>query len=190
MDQNLPTIPIGVYHTLGKKTFIIFLLDRIRIAFIFLIVAILLLILSGQNFLIKTPLGNIQNYVSLGGEMFLALAILAFLIAWLISWLVYRNYTFCLEDDALKIKRGVINKEEIAIPYRQIQDVDIERSLDYQILGMSRIDILTAGHEDEPTRPNESEGVLPGIDKNFAEALQAELLKRTDVQRVSEVKTT
>ena len=191
MEETVPAIPIGVYHTLGKKTFILFLLDRIRVAVIFVILAVILFILSGQSFLDQKSIGDMRPYAMLGGEIMLAIAVLAFLIAFLVSWLVYRNYTFCLEDDALKIKRGVITKEEIAIPYRQIQDVDIQRGLDYQLLGMSRLDILTAGHEDtgvDGGTPDESEGILPGIDKDFAEALQAELLKRTDVQRVSEVK--
>jgi hypothetical protein len=55
------------------------------------------------------------------------------------------------------------------------------------MLGMSRIVILTAGHEDEPHPEGESEGILPGLDKDFAEALQAELLKRTNVEKVTEV---
>jgi putative membrane protein len=154
-----------------------------------LIMGVVLFVLWGQNVLTVKPAGDVRNYFMLGGWIMLAVAAVAFLIALLISWLIYRNYTFCLEDDALKIRRGVITKEEIAIPYRQIQDINIERSLDYQALGMSRIVILTAGHEDEPHPEGEAEGILPGLDKDFAEALQTELLKRTSVERVTEILT-
>ena len=119
----------------------------------------------------------------------LAIFILALVIAFLVSWIIYANYKFFLDTDSLKIKRGVFDKEEIAIPYRQIQNVDIERNLTYQMMGMSSLIILTAGHEDEPKQDNdETEGILPAIDKDEAEQLQQELLKRTDVQKVVEEK--
>ena len=101
-------------------------------------------------------------------------------------WLTYRNYKYCLGEDSLKIKRGILNKEEVAIPYRQIQDVDIKRDLYFQMMGLSRIIILTAGQEDETPRDSESEGILPALDKDLAEWFQAELLKRANVQKVVE----
>ena len=165
--ETTPAVPINIYHTLGKKTFILFLLDRVRIAVICLIIAIVLFAVSGQNFLNQKSIGDMRPYATIGGEIMLAIAILAFLIALLVSWLIYKNFTFSLEDDALKIKRGVITKEEVAIPYRQIQDINIERCLDYQMLGMSRLVILTAGHEDDPHPEGEAEGILPAIDKRF-----------------------
>ena len=70
------------------------------------------------------------------------------------------------------------------MPYRQIQDVDIEEDITDRILGVCRLVILTAGHEDEPKSEGESEGVLPVIDKTLAEQLQTELLKRANIQKV------
>ena len=91
-----------------------------------------------------------------------------------------------MANDSFKIKRGILGKTENAIPYHQIQNVDIERSFLFQILGLSRIVILTAGHEDEKPRANdEAEDVIPAIDKKLAEWLQTELLKRADIQKVS-----
>ena len=89
-----------------------------------------------------------------------------------------------MTEDSFKIKRGVFSKTENAIPYRQIQNVDIERSLTFQMLGLSRLIILTAGHEDEsPKRvsfgSDESEGIIPAIDQKLAGWLQTELLRRT-----------
>ncbi len=69
----------------------------------------------------------------------------------------------------MKIKRGILNKEEVAIPYRQIQDVDIRRDISFQMLGLSRIVILTAGHEDnEKPGDDDTEGILPALDKDLA----------------------
>jgi uncharacterized membrane protein YdbT with pleckstrin-like domain len=193
MDENPtthPGVPDDVYHTLGKKTFAIFLFQRIGPSFVLLLISIALFALQGQSFLGQISIPNISYYVHLGALAALGLFVLFFLIAFLISWLIYSNYKFSLGDNSLKIKRGIFEKEEVAIPYRQIQDVDIDRDLSFQMLGLSRIVILTAGHEDSPSDPEsargESEGILPALDRDLAEWLQAELLKRTDIQRVVE----
>lgn len=115
-----------------------------------------------------------------------ALFVAVFLVTAFVGWLVYVNYKFCLGDNALKIKRGIFNKEEIAVPYRQIQDATIERDLSYQMFGLSRLTILTAGHE-EAGETGEAEGILPALDKDVAEKIRDELLRRANVERVQNV---
>lgn len=182
-----PGIPEEVYHTMGKKTFWIFLLQRIHAAFILLLLTIALFVLGQQSFLISTPLGDLTKYVAPTVLGCLTLFIVVFAITLLVAWLVYKNYKYCLGEDSLKIKRGILNKEEIAIPYRQIQDVDVRRDLAFQMIGLSQLAILTAGHEEgEKPGDDDSEGVLPALDKDLAEWLQAELLKRANVQKVTE----
>lgn len=177
-----------MYRTLGSKTFIIFLSDKTRISLIFLFITIGLSILaksgvftniSGQNF---SPLINFAALASL------AVFVIAFALAFFIAWLEYANYKFFLDEDSLKIKRGVLSKEEIAIPYRQIQNVDIERNFYYQMMGLSRLVILTAGYDADKPEEDESEGILPALDKNLAEWVRGELLKRTSVQKVVDTK--
>jgi putative membrane protein len=193
MDENPidhPGVPDEVYHKLGVKTLWIFVLQRIHAAFILLLLTIGLFIVEGQSFLNTKPFGNIAPYVSIAAWIALGLFVIIFLLTFLIAWLIYSNYKFCLGDDSLKIKRGILDKEEIAMPYRQIQNVDIQRDLSFQLMGLSRIVILTAGHEEDKSGEDESEGVLPAMDKNLAEWLQKELLNRSNVQKVVETKTT
>ncbi|HEY5221393.1 MAG TPA: PH domain-containing protein [Candidatus Paceibacterota bacterium] len=186
-----PGVPEEVYHTMGKKTFWIFLLERAHAAFILLLLTIVLFAVSGQAFLASTPIGNLTGYAVMGAWLALALFIVVFAVTLLIAWLIYANYKYCLGDDSLKIKRGILNKEEVAIPYRQIQDVDIRRDLSFQMIGLSQIVILTAGHEeDEKPGEDESEGILPALDKDLAEWMQAELLKRANIQKVTETAPT
>ena len=181
-----PGVPEEVYHTMGKKTFWIFFLERAHAAFTLLILTIALFVIAQQSFLTSTPFGDLTRYAIMAAWACLALFVLATAITFLIAWLVYVTYKYCLGDDSLKIKRGILNKEEVAIPYRQIQDVDIKRDLSFQMIGLSRIVILTAGHEDEKPEDDESEGILPALDKDLAEWMQAELLKRANVQKVTE----
>ncbi|MFZ1019383.1 MAG: PH domain-containing protein [Minisyncoccia bacterium] len=108
--------------------------------------------------------------------------------AFLISWLDYISCTFALDEDSFVIRRGILNKKEISIPYRQIQDIDIEQSFYHKIIGVSRLVILTAGN-DEKDKEKESEGTFWVIDATLAERLRGDLLQKTSVQKVDEVKS-
>jgi len=177
----------GNYEYLGRKTLWIFILDRISTSVIFLLIAIGLLAVNHLGILVKTPFGNLSDYGVMSAAIASVVFVVVFGITILVSWLIYINYAFALQEDAMKIKRGVFSKEEIAIPYRQIQDVNIDQDITDRMLGVCRLVILTAGHEDEPKPEGESEGILPVIDRGLAEQLQTELLRRTDVQRVTEI---
>jgi putative membrane protein len=184
-------VPEAHYRTLGRKTLWIFALERMHAAGIFLFLAVALLVVGGEPSLTKTPLGNLAHFALLGAGLSAILFVVIFGITFLIAWLIYTNYRFALGENSLKIKRGVIGKEEMAIPYRQIQDVDINRDLSFRIWGLSKLIILTAGREDAAVggrsgRSDESEGYLPALDKDLAEWLQHELLTRANVQRVVE----
>jgi putative membrane protein len=183
-----PGVPEEVYHTMGKKTFWIFFLERAHAAFILLLLAIVLFVVAQQSFLATIQqVPSLPSYVTMAAWIGLGLFAVVLAITLFIAWLVYSTYKFCLGDDSLKIKRGILNKEEVAIPYRQIQDVDLKRDLSFQMMGLSRIVIITAGHEeDEKPGDDDTEGILPALDKDLAEWMQAELLKRANVQKVSE----
>ena len=183
-----PGVPQDVYHTLGNKTLSVFILQRVNAAVALFLVAIGLFIVSAQPSLRATTFGDLAGYAMLAAEICALLFIVVAIITFFIGWLIYKNFKFSLGDDSLKIKKGVFNREEVAIPYRQIQDVDIERDLSFQMMGLSRITILTAGQEDEKdaVADNQNEGILPAIDRDLAEWLQAELLKRANVQKVTE----
>ncbi len=176
------------YRTLGRKTFVIFLMGKTRPASIIFVIAIVLATLGGSGAFTNISGQNFDPYINSAAIAALVLFVVAFALAFLIAWLEYSTYKFFMDEDALRIKRGVLSKEEIAIPYRQIQNVDIERSFSYQLLGLSRLVILTAGHDDDKTLGGESEGVLPALDENLAKQLQEELLKRAGVERVVETK--
>jgi len=199
MDENPPSHP-GIpeetytYQTLGGKTLMIFIFQRIGAPLILLLVSIGLFVVQGQSFIAQVPLPHLSTYIDLAAWACLLLFVVFFLLAFLVSWLIYSHYKFALGDNSLKIKRGIFDQEEVAIPYRQIQDVDLDRPLAFRMMGVSRIVILTAGHEDapgsgdDPLEKGQSEGVLPVLNSDLAEWMQAELLKRTNVQKVVEEK--
>jgi putative membrane protein len=177
--------PTQQYQTLGKKVLWLFFLQTSPIAFILLFASIILFVVSFQPFIINSFFGNMQKPVLLITLSAFVISLLVISGSLIFAWLNYKNYKFALMDDSFKIKRGFFNKTENAIPYRQIQNVDIERNFTFQMMGLSRLIILTAGHEDEkPEAKDEAEGVIQAIDQKIASWLQTELLKRAEVQKV------
>lgn len=118
----------------------------------------------------------------------LALLLLVFFLllvgAVIIAFFQYIAYEFMLDEHALKIRSGIINIEVEAVPFRQIQSVDVERDLLYRVIGISRLVIFTSATED-PGTGEKAEVVIPAIDKNVGYAIQEELLKRANIERVT-----
>ncbi len=147
------------------------MLDNARVSFVVLLAAIVSSVFLGNN-IVTRSLWEIFAF-------FLAVTVIA-------TWFVYTRYGYLLDVDAFKMKRGVISKEIVAIPYRQIQDIDIERSLFHQIMGVSKLAILTAGHSDAEDGQSDSEAEIPLLDKDLALSLQQELISKANVQKVTQ----
>lgn len=69
-----------------------------------------------------------------------ALALLLF-----VAILSYKNYTYEVTEDGLSIMFGIVHHKTISVPYDQVQNVNIERSVFDRILGLARVSIETAG---------------------------------------------
>jgi len=171
------------YQTLGKKVFWLFFLQTSPATIVMFFLFLTLLIISFQSFIADTAYGNMQQFLLNASLISFFFFLLILIISFVFSWLTYINYMFCIAEDSFKIKRGILNRTEDAIPYRQIQNVDIEQDFLFLMLGLSRVIILTAGREDEKEDADASEGVIPAVDKKLAEWLQTELLKRAEIQK-------
>ena len=173
------------YQYLGKKTFRYWLWQKSVGAIIIFLTAIVLLVLA--NGILPDTIADITIPWTL---IILAVFLLSFLLfagAFISTRFMYAYNRFLLDDDALRIRRGMISQEEFAIPYRQIQTVDIERSYSQQIFGLSRVVILTAGQGfGRQGDGGESNEIFSAMDTEIASWLQAELLKRANVQKVTE----
>jgi uncharacterized membrane protein YdbT with pleckstrin-like domain len=180
MESVSPVQVSPSYQKLGKRTLWLMLSGQMVTSVIFFIAAAVLLIAQENGAFSKTPIAAWSSYIVLGVWI---LFVLVFFVTFLVTYLNYANYLFMLDSDALKIRRGILGKVEIAIPYRQIQNVNIDQSFSDRLWGVARLAILTAGHEE--SKEDTSEGVLPAIDRALAESLQTELLRRADVQRTT-----
>jgi uncharacterized membrane protein YdbT with pleckstrin-like domain len=181
------TDQMNVSQRLGRKTFWIFLLEKSVAALVLLAIVFLFIILASIGPAgIFPSIGDqtaqaIQAFFILGLLAALVLFVILFVIALLVSWLEYRNYTFNLGDHSLEVARGILTKENISIPYHHIEDINIEQGLLYQIMGVCRVAILTAGHGDSEDK---AEGILPTIDLATGREIQKFIMARSNTQEV------
>jgi len=102
--------------------------------------------------------------------------------------LTYKYWQYELAEDAFKKESGVIWKKYVSIPYERIQNIDINRGVFARILGLSDIQVQTAGASAVSYGRGGlagvgAEGRLPGIGKDMAEKLREELIKRAKQSR-------
>lgn len=96
------------------------------------------------------------------------------------SKLTYHFYRYELRKDNFYRESGVIWKHYVSIPYQKIQNVDIRRGIIARILGLSDIQIQTAGASMAVRNFGAgAEGRLPGLSMKDAEHMRDELIKRS-----------
>lgn len=107
----------------------------------------------------------------------------AFLIlAFVWAKLTYHFYRYELTDNGFRKEFGVIWKKYVTIPYDRIQNIDIYRGILARILGLSDLNIQTAGASATVSRYGAvgigAEGRLPALSRETAEQLRDELIQR------------
>ena len=176
---------------LGIKVFYYYLSQKVLAGFLLLLVSFF--IYSSKSGLISKmiilfPLSMASSIFNYSVGILSIISILLMVIGATISWLDYVSCDFTLDDNAFIIRRGILNKKEISIPYRQIQDIDIEQTFNNKMMGVSKLVILTAGN-DNNDKEGESEGIFQVIDSNIAEKMRTDILERANIQEVKEVRT-
>lgn len=99
-------------------------------------------------------------------------------IAYIFSKLTYHYYKYELLPEGFRKEHGIIWKKYVTIPYDRIQNVDIYRGLVARLLGLSDLQIQTAGGISAGSYGAMSEGRLPGLSKEVAETLRDELIRK------------
>jgi uncharacterized protein len=108
---------------------------------------------------------------------------------WIWAKLTYHFYRYELREDGFRKEFGIIWKKYVTIPYDRIQNVDIYRGVIARILGLSDLNIQTAGASAQVSRYGAwglgAEGRLPGLSREVAEQLRDELVKRARQSRTT-----
>jgi putative membrane protein len=181
---------MNIEQKLGIKVFYYYLSRRVLVAILLFLVSFVIfsfneVIVSKIVFLFPVSVAVAIVDYFIGGLF--VISILALAAGFLLSWLQYISCTFALEENSFNIRRGIFSKKEVSIPYRQVQDVDIDQTFFNKLMGVSKLVILTAGNDDNDEE-GEAEGIFEVIDADVAEKLREDILRRTNVQTVKEIK--
>lgn len=95
----------------------------------------------------QSPENGGIDYIFEHGLVVVALLVVAGIIALVIlfSWLSYRFAQFRIADDAVELRRGVLFKQHRRAPLDRIQAVDLQRQLLARVLGLTQVEVQTAG---------------------------------------------
>ena len=103
------------------------------------------------------------------------------IICFIWAKLKYYFYRYELTEAGFRKELGIISKKYVTIPDDRIQNVDIYRGLLSRILGLSDLNIQTAGMSTPFSMGGAgggSEGRLPALSRQDAELLRDELIQR------------
>ena len=145
--------------------------------------SIVLIFLSFWLLVSFSEINDNGDEFSFGFLKWLWVIIPAFLLLCFIwAKLTYHFYRYELTDAGFRKELGVIYKKYVTIPYDRIQNVDIYRGILARILGLSDLNIQTAGASVTMGRYGAmgigAEGRLPALSREIAEQLRDELIQR------------
>ena len=123
-------------------------------------------------------LGSVGTGVGFGGALVAAGIGGAIALALVYEFAYYRRYEYTFTDDTFDIESGVLNRREREIPYGRVQNVDISRNVIQRLLGLSAINLETAGG-------GSTEAAIRYVTADAATTIQDEIRrrKRGDDQR-------
>lgn len=134
----------------------------------------------GKTFLLVPPLAIGAYYQPIIGAGFG----LYLLMNYLIAVLVYNHFYFAIEEDRLAIEYGIIHKRHITVPFRQVQNVNIIRTMIDRMLGIARLEVESAGSAQVTKRDvvggtrSKAEGFLPGLSIRHAQEYHDLILQK------------
>ena len=119
--------------------------------------------------------GDLMTKLTLGGIAF----VVVIATAALLSYLFFR---YQIREDSILIRQGVIKKKQLDIKFERIQGINTKQNPVYRALGLVTISFDTAGSA-------ASEGNLPAVTREFANALRERIGNKTTEQATDDSAT-
>jgi putative membrane protein len=101
----------------------------------------------------------------LGMREFLLLGALGLLGAVLAACIYHRRFRFRVEEDAIRVRRGLLEVKDLRVRFARVQNVGLNQPLYFRPFGLVRFQLETPGAES-------TEVELPGIRQDLAMALR------------------
>lgn len=90
---------------------------------------------------------SLIEFLSKGGLLIFAIGALLLLVALIVglSWIAWRFQTYRVTAEAVESRSGVFFKQHRRAPLDRVQSVNLQRSLLARAVGLTKVEILTAG---------------------------------------------
>ncbi|MEI8223518.1 MAG: PH domain-containing protein [bacterium] len=183
----MQSLESGVYYSFGPKSFIAKIVQG-------LIAPVAILLLTAGAFFIQDTAFAVMvesfiklNLVAVLVSSGVILAVLVALAQLIVAWLYYRNTHFMISDNALYIRTGIIQRNEISIPLRHINNILQQQSITDRMFQVCTCTIEIQEDEVSQTAgtPTSSDNVvLYQLDLEYATPLRELLLSRSNTQRM------
>ncbi len=181
----------------GLKTLIWYLISKTIFGFFLLFLGlnfppIIRLIISATKIIVSQEYVKTLN-LTLGAAtaVVISLGLIAIFLGIISSIIKYFGTTYTITDYSIRLRHGLIARNEISIPYKSIEDVDLDQSILFRFLGLCHLIILSAGTDDEVDKTDgtgvRSSQIFHMIDSDIAIKLREFLLKKSSVQETQEV---
>jgi|WetSurMetagenome_2_1015567.scaffolds.fasta_scaffold158432_2 uncharacterized membrane protein YdbT with pleckstrin-like domain len=171
---------IQQYKKMGGKT--LFSLIFKRCGVIFLPIVLLALIITASFFI---P-ANYVSYIDLAMVVVWIVLIITVFFVLFIGWLEYLRYQITIDQESIKINRGIISETQTGIPFRRIREAVIERGIFDQIIGTSSLTFTVSDDDGNgDNHSQESKILMPALDKNVAIAIQDLVLEKAQVEEMN-----
>lgn len=128
---------------------------------------------------------TLQIYVSYSIIVRAMIAIILFLIFILVAAEIYARMSYTrwlyeINNEGIKIEKGIIWKKYTSIPFERVQNIDIKRGIIARMTGFSSVDIETAGRSNygRGNTQYHGEGYLPAIEEKEAENVRIFIMKK------------
>lgn len=179
------------YQKLSWKTFFITLLQNsltaITLSFVWLAI-IFLKTLDMKSFLTLPNSEEVIVSTTRILDIIIVLGLAIVLILWVVAiirtFVKHITFYFMLSSHGISIKTGLIHINETTVPYRHIENVDINQPLIYRLFGMCKLDIVTGGEDDDLKNKHTLDVQFPIIEKTLADDIKKEMFERSNAQVV------
>ena len=154
IPENLPEVDSETFTGLNRK-YLVVLFARILIVFLFLSGGFAAFMILSDHNIPQSILFSIA-----------AAILLIIIFVSVVTWLGFPRKGYLVREKDVSFQRGLITYKVTSVPLNRIQHVEVNQGVLAKILGLSSVNIYTAGG-------SSSDLSIPGITENEAQKLKS-----------------
>ena len=176
----------NMYYHYGSKSLSAKIIRRLIVPVIILLVSAIALVSTGGDVASQLQSATSLDIVGFLAKFGIAIAVIVGLVQIIIAWLDYKNSSFMISENALYIRTGILNRSEISIPFRHINNVLQFQNVTDRMLSICRCEVEIQSEEISTTTGQQvpEQVVLRDVDTSLMLPLRETLLSHANTQRM------